>query len=304
MKATYHSGVHKFALFVVAWAVILLCAGALVTSEDAALAVPDWPLSYGSITPPMVGGIAYEHSHRVIAAILGLLIVILSIVLWRKDERPAVRWLGVAAVGGVILQGVLGGLTVLKLLHYGLPVMHACLAQIMFATLVSIAVVTSRWWVSDRPQYEDKGSPAIHMVVVLNAAAIFLQIALGAAFRHKYSPVTPHIVWAMGVLLIASWTATQLRKRFLNSPEISRIRLLLHNIVGVQLLLGLGALWTRMRAVDDPQPMPAVVITTVVHTVFGAVLFAVSILVVLFCYRLVPRKREVVFATTNDEVPA
>lgn len=304
MKATFHSGVHKFALFVVAWAVLLLCAGALVTSEDAALAVPDWPLSYGSITPPMVGGIAYEHSHRVIAAILGLLIIILSIVLWRKDERPAVRWLGVAAVGGVILQGVLGGLTVLKLLHYWLPVMHACLAQIMFATLVSIAVVTGRWWVSERPQYEDKASPAIHTIVILNAGAIFLQIALGAAFRHKYSPVTPHVVWAMGVLLVASWTAVQLRKRFANSPEISRIRLLLHNIVGVQLLLGLGALWTRLRAIDDPQPMPAVVVTTVIHTVFGAVLFAVSILVVLFCYRLVPRRREVVFATTSDEVPA
>jgi cytochrome c oxidase assembly protein subunit 15 len=304
MKATFHSGVHKFALFVVGWAVLLLCAGALVTSEDAALAVPDWPLSYGSITPPMVGGIAYEHSHRVIAFILGLLIVALAIVLWRKDERPAVKWLGVAAVGGVIFQGILGGLTVLKLLHYWLPVMHACVAQLMFATLVSIAVVTSRWWVSDRPQYEDKASPAIHTVVILNAAAIFLQIALGAAFRHKYSPVTPHVVWAMGVLLVASWTAVQLRKRFSNAPEISRIRVLLHGIVGVQLLLGLGALWTRMRAVDDPQPMPAVVITTVVHTVFGAVLFAVSILVVLFCYRLVPRRREVAFATTRDEVPA
>ncbi|HET7107774.1 MAG TPA: COX15/CtaA family protein [Candidatus Acidoferrum sp.] len=304
MKATYHSGVYKFALFVVAWAVILLCAGALVTSEDAALAVPDWPLSYGSITPPMVGGIAYEHSHRVIAAILGLFIIGLAIVLWRNDERPVVRWAGVAAVGGVILQGVLGGLTVLKLLHYWLPVMHACLAQIMFVTLVSIAVVTSRWWVSEQPHYEDKGSPAIHTVVILNAAAIFLQIALGAAFRHKYSPATPHVVWAMGVLLIASWTAIQLRKRFSNSPEISRIRALLHGIVGVQLLLGIGALWTRLRAAEDAQPLPAVVITTVVHTVFGAVLFAVSILVVLFCYRLVPRKREVVLATTSDEVPA
>jgi cytochrome c oxidase assembly protein subunit 15 len=252
----------------------------------------------------MVGGIAFEHSHRVIAAILGLLIIALSIVLWRKDERPAVRWLGVAAIGGVILQGVLGGLTVLKLLHYGLPVMHACLAQIMFATLVSIAVVTSRWWVSERPQYEDKGSPAIHTVVVLNACAIFLQIALGAAFRHKYSPATPHVVWAMGVLLVASWTAIQLRKRFSNSPEISRIRALLHGIVGVQLLLGIAALWTRMQSANDPQPLPPVIITTVVHTVFGAVLFATSILAVLFCYRLVPRKREIVFATTRDEVTA
>src|SRR5260370_40053613 len=100
----------------------------------------------------MVGGIAFEHSHRVIAAILGLFIVILSIVLWRKDERPWVKWLGVAAVGGVILPGGLGGLTVLKLLHYWLPVTHACLAQILFATLLSIAVVTSRRGVSERPQ--------------------------------------------------------------------------------------------------------------------------------------------------------
>ena len=304
MKATFHAGVHKFALFVVAWAALLLCAGALVTSEDAALAVPDWPLSYGSITPPMVGGIAFEHSHRVIAAILGLLIIALAIVLWRKDERPAVRWLGVAAVGGVILQGVLGGLTVLKLLHYWLPVMHACLGQLMFVALVAIAVVTSHWWVSERPQYEDKASPAIHTVVILNASAIFLQIALGAAFRHKYSPATPHVVWAMGVLLVASWTAIQLRKRFSNSPEISRIRALLHGIVGVQLLLGIAALWTRMQSANDPQPLPPVIITTVVHTVFGAVLFATSILAVLLCYRLVPRKRDVVFAATRNEVPA
>jgi heme a synthase len=304
MKATYHPGVHKFALFVVAWAVLLLCAGALVTSRDAALAVPDWPLSYGSLTPPMVGGIAYEHTHRVIAAILGVFVVILSIVLWRKDERPWVKWLGLAAVGGVIAQGILGGLVVLKLLHYWLPVMHACMAQIMFATLVGIAVVTSRWWMADRPQYEDKSSPAIHMVVVLNAGAIFLQIALGAAFRHKYGPVTPHVAWALGVLLIASWTARELRKRFSESPELSRIRGVLHGIVGVQLLLGIAALWTRLRAADDPQPMPPMVAATVVHTVFGAILFATSILVVLFCYRLVPRRRELVFATTKGEVAA
>jgi len=304
MKATYHSGVHKFALFVVAWTVLLLCAGALVTSEDAALAVPDWPLSFGSLNPPMVGGIAFEHSHRVIAVILGLFIVILSIVLWRKDERPWVKWLGFAAVGGVIVQGILGGLTVLKLLHYWLPVMHACMAQLMFATLVSIAVVTSRWWLADRPQYEDKATPSIHTVAVLNAGAIFLQIALGAAFRHKYSPVTPHVVWALGVLLVASWTARQLRRRFSESKELSRIRIMLHNIVGAQLLLGLGALWTRIRGVDDPQPLPPMVIATVVHTVVGALVFAAAILVVLFCYRLVPRRREVLLATERGEVAA
>src|SRR5271157_2944129 len=105
MKAKYHSFVHKFALFVAGWTVFLLTAGALVTSNDAALAVPDWPLSYGSLTPPMVGGIFYEHSHRVIAAILGIFILILAGLLWKKDERPSVRWLGIAAIGVVIVQG-------------------------------------------------------------------------------------------------------------------------------------------------------------------------------------------------------
>lgn len=304
MKATYHSGVHKFALFVVGWAALLLCAGALVTSEDAALAVPDWPLSYGSITPPMVGGIAFEHTHRVIAAILGLLIIVLAVLLWRKDERRWVRWLGLAAIGGVIVQGILGGLTVLELLHFWLPVMHACMAQIMFATLVAIAVVTSRWWVADLPQFEDKATPTIHTIVVLNAVAIFLQIALGAAFRHKYSPVTPHVVWAFGVLLLVIWTAREFRKRFSNSSAITRVRVLLNSIVGVQLLLGIAALWTRIRSADDPQPLPPVVVATVVHTVVGALLFAVSILAILFCYRLVPRRREVVLAASKEEVPA
>ena len=88
-EGKYHSFVHKFALFVVAWTVFLLTAGALVTSNDAALAVPDWPLSYGTLNPPMVGGIFYNFSgHRVIAAILGLLIIILAALIWKKDERP------------------------------------------------------------------------------------------------------------------------------------------------------------------------------------------------------------------------
>src|SRR5208283_848061 len=155
MKATYHPGIHRYAVFVVCWTVGLLTAGALVTSEDAALAVPDWPLSYGSLNPPMVGGIAFEHSHRLIAAALGFLVIILAFLLWRKDERPHVRWLGAFAVAGVCLQGGLGGLTVLKLLHYWLPVMHACTAEIVFAMLVSIAVVTSRWWMENPRQSAD-----------------------------------------------------------------------------------------------------------------------------------------------------
>src|SRR5689334_20999251 len=96
---TYHSGVHRFSVVVAVCTFLLLIAGALVTSNDAALSVPDWPLSYGTVSPPMYGGIVYEHSHRVIATAVGLLTVILAVLLWVKDERRWVRWLGIAAVG-------------------------------------------------------------------------------------------------------------------------------------------------------------------------------------------------------------
>jgi len=304
MMATYHSGVHKYALFVVAWAVILLTAGALVTSEDAALAVPDWPLSYGTLNPPMVGGIAFEHSHRLIATGLGLLVIGLAFLLWKYDERPSMKYLGLAALGGVVLQGVLGGLTVLQLLHYWLPVMHACLAEIMFAILVCIAMCTSRWYMQSLPQYVDRGAPSVHSIVTLNAVVIFLQVLVGAGFRHKYLSLKPHVFGAPIVLAMVLWTAYVLRQRFPEVPAMVRVRKLLHSIVGLQILLGLVALWARINGADDPQPMPAVVISTVVHTVVGAILFATSIAAVVVCYRLVPRKREVLFATTKGEVPA
>jgi len=304
MMAKYHPGVHRYALFVVAWAVVLLTAGALVTSEDAALAVPDWPLSYGTLNPPMVGGIAFEHSHRLIAAGLGLLIIVLAYLLWRYDERPSMKYLGLAALGAVIFQGILGGLVVIKLLHYWLPVMHACTAEITFAILVCIAVCTSRWYMQSLPQYVDRGSPSVHSIVTLNAFVIFLQVLVGAGFRHKYLSLKPHVYGAPIVLAMVIYTAYILGLRFPEVPAMVRVRKLLHSLVGLQILLGLVALWARINSADDPQPLPPVVISTVVHTVVGALLFATSVATVLVCYRLVPRNREVLFATAKGEVPA
>ena len=293
MTSAYNPGVHKFAMFLAVCTFCLLIAGALVTSNDAALSVPDWPLSYGTLTPPMVGGIRYEHTHRVIAAIVGLLTIVLAILLWRKDQRRWVKSLGLAAIGVVVAQGVLGGLTVLLYLHYGMPVAHACFAQIFFGIIVSLAVFTSRWWTSERPQLDDRGSPSIHTLATLNAVVIFLQVVLGAGFRHQDIPVWPHVAGAMVVLGMVTWTAIVLRKRFEQSREISKARILLHAIFGTQFLLGFGAWWSRISTADAPQPMPVMVTLTVVHTVVGALLFALSVIVVLVCYRLIPRGREV-----------
>jgi heme a synthase len=297
MTTTYHPSVHKFAIFVVCWTILLLIAGALVTSNEAALSVPDWPLSYGTLTPPMVGGIRYEHAHRVIAGVLGLLSIVLAVWVWARDERRWLRWFSVIAVAGIAAQAVLGGEVVRQLLHYWLPVMHACFAQIVFAALLSIAVFTSRWWISDQPQVEDPGSPSIHSLAILNATVIYLQVILGAGLRHKEIRVWPHMVGALIVLGMVIWLAAVLRRRFEKSVAISRTRILLHAILGIQLLLGLGAYWSRVTTADAPQPMPLMVTLTVLHTVVGAILFGVSILIVLLCYRLVPRRRELPAAT-------
>jgi len=183
MTSTYHSGIHRFAVFTVCWTILLFVAGALVTSKDAALSVSDWPKSHGSWVPPLrslQGGDFFEFSHRFVAGVLGILTLLLAVLLVAGERRVWLRWLGATAVLGVVVQAILGGQVVIQLLHYWLPVIHACFAQIVFAAVLAIAVFTSKWWVSERPQLEDKGSPSIHFVAMLNAVVIYLQVILGA----------------------------------------------------------------------------------------------------------------------------
>jgi len=275
---------------------LLFVAGALVTSKDAALSVTDWPKSHGTWVPPLAtlqGGDLFEYSHRVVAGGLGFLTLALAALLWVKEKRPWLRRLGLTAVLGVAVQAILGGQVVIRLLHYWLPVVHACFAQIVLGAVLAIAVFTSKWWVSEQPRLEDSGTPSIRSVAILNAAVIYLQVILGAGFRHKEIPIWPHMAGALLVLGMVIWTAVALGKRFPQSREFSKARILLHAIFGTQFLLGLGAYWSRLTTAGAPQPMPAMVTLTVIHTVVGAILFAFSVLVVLMCYRLSPRGSEV-----------
>ena len=303
MTTTYNPGIHRFANFVVLWTVLLFVAGALVTSNNAALSVPDWPKSFGTWFPSLrqlAGGAFFEHSHRVIAGGLGVFTLVLAILIWLKDNRRWLRWFGVIAVLGVAVQAVLGGEVVRQLLQYWLPVIHAVFAQIVFAAVLGIAVFTSKWWVSERAQLVDSGTPAIRTLAIANAGVIFLQVVLGAGFRHSEIPVWPHMAGALAVLATVIWTAVVLRKRFGTSSELSRARGLLHAIFGVQFLLGFGAYWARLTSMKVG-PTSATVLLTVAHTVLGALLFAFSIFVVLLCFRLVPRRREVA-ATAPSQV--
>jgi heme a synthase len=280
--------VHRFALFTAACTFCLLIAGALVTSNDAGLSVPDWPLSYGSLTPPMVGGIFYEHGHRMIASFVGLLSIVLAVWLWRVEPRRWVRWLGWAAVGAVVAQGLLGGLTVLFFLPAPISSAHATLAQLFFATVASIALFTSAWWEREGvPQLSDARSPSIHSLGIATVGAVLVQLMLGAAFRHKAFGIIPHLAGAVVVTILIFFLAGALKRRFSSVPELRSAARGLHILIGLQLLLGAAAWWSRVYAAPFPQPIPVMVTLTVAHTVMGALVLVSGVLVTLVCYRLV-----------------
>src|ERR1041385_3610296 len=128
----YYPRRHAFARLTATSTFVLIFVGGLATSGGSSLSVPDWPLSYGMFFPPMVGGVFYEHGHRMVAAFVGLLTVILTLWICIKEERAWVRWLSIGAFLAVLAQGILGGLTVRYLLPTSISMLHACLAQTFF----------------------------------------------------------------------------------------------------------------------------------------------------------------------------
>ncbi len=286
MNTALNQTLHKYAVFTACSTFLLLIAGALVTSNDAGLSVPTWPLAWGSVAPPMVGGIVYEWSHRVIAASVGFLTIILAAWLWMAEKRPWMRWLGLAALGGVIAQGILGGLTVRMFQPPAVSGAHATLAQLFFSTVVAIAFFTSSWWQSEIPEMEDPGTPRVRSLTIWTIAAVFLQLILGAAFRHKGFGIIPHLIGAVIVTMLVFMTAGALKRRFSNAQPLRKCARFLHILIGVQLLLGAGAWWSRVYAARFPQPITIMVTLTVVHTVTGALLLATTLMTALVSYRM------------------
>lgn len=234
----------------------------------------------------MVGGIRYEFTHRVIATCIGLLTIGLAAWLWKAEKRAWMRWLGLAALGGVIAQGILGGMTVRMFQPPPVSTAHATLAQLFFSTVVAIAVFTSSWWNSSLAEIDDPGSPRVRTLVIWTAIAVFLQLILGAAFRHKGFGIIPHLVGAVIVTILIFMTAGALKRRFANVPALRICARYLHILIGVQLLLGAGAYWSRLYSARFPQPIGVMVALTVVHTVTGALVLAVTLVTALVSYRM------------------
>jgi cytochrome c oxidase assembly protein subunit 15 len=280
-------GVYKFAVATSCCTILLLMAGALVTSNNAADSVPDWPLAYGRIIPPLVGGVRFEYAHRVLAGLVSVLTLILAIWVTRVDRRPLARKLSWTALALVLAQAVLGGIRVLV----GHPALsataHATLAQIYFLTIVGLSVYLSPWWQSDLPQRDDTSSPPARSLTLWTTLAILAQLVLGAAFRHGAFGINPHLMGAVILIVLVVWTGRTVKKRFKAVRELRLGVVFLHACFGTQLLLGGAAYWAVMHAGDNFQPSLLYVVLTVAHVLGGALTLAASAVLTLSCIRLI-----------------
>ncbi|HEY6359825.1 MAG TPA: COX15/CtaA family protein [Vicinamibacterales bacterium] len=204
---------HLFAALVAVSTAILIFAGGLVTSTGSGLSVPDWPNTYGWFMfsfplDKMVGGIFYEHSHRLIASTVGFLIVVLALWLWRAEPRAWVRRLGYIALAAVITQGILGGITVLWLLPKPISISHAGLAQLVFCLTATIALATSRGWCQAyvRGGATLRDDRVLRQIAIATTAVIYAQIIAGATMRHNQAGLAiPDFPLAFGQLIPPLW---------------------------------------------------------------------------------------------------
>jgi cytochrome c oxidase assembly protein subunit 15 len=288
-------GVHRFALLVAVATFFLIIAGANVTSHDAGLAVPDWPLSFGKIFPQMVGNVFWEHGHRMIAATVGFLTIGLAIYLQVREPRHWVKRLGWVALGLVIVQGLLGGLTVKLLLPLAVSAAHATLAQLFFLTTVSIAVFTSRSWTDAEPKIFEGGNGfSARTLCVASLGLILMQLVLGATLRHSatWNELLPtgllvaHITGAVVVTIALGITAASVLLRHREEKFLTRPAIVALGLLFVQLMLGLAAYVTRAASPYGAQPLNPMIAVTVAHVACGALVFAATILLTLRVFRV------------------
>ena len=294
---------HRYAKFVSAATVLLIVAGGLVTSTESGLSVPDWPTSYGwnMFTFPMkhmVGGIFFEHGHRLIASGVGFLTIVLALWVWRAEPRKWMRVLGFAALGSVILQGILGGMTVLYFLPTSVSTAHAGLAQIFFCLTISISLFTSRGW-SSAPANGWVDDRMLRRVATTTTALIYTQILIGATMRHSdaglaipdfplvfggivppewTAPVAIHYAHRVGALIVAlaiAATSGHVWYHHRGRKELTRPAMLLVCLVLAQVTLGAFVIWSGKD----------VAINTT-HVITGALTLATSLVLTLRSHRV------------------
>ena len=290
-------GLPAFTAVAAAATFLLLIAGGIVTGKEAGLAVTDWPNSYGYnmfLYPlsRMTGGIYYEHVHRLLGSLVGLITLVLTIHLWLQDDRPRLKRLALVALVLVIGQGVLGGLRVTG--HFTLSddpavvrpnltlaIVHGVTGQIFFGLMVLIAAVTSRRWREAPPAQPRPGGGLERKLGAWLLGAILVQLTLGALLRHAHIMLHAHITGAVLVLGLGLLLGARLVL-----PSLRRTgHVLMHGLV-LQFVLGFVALYARGLTEAAGRPHPLDVVITTIHQGLGALLLAAAVLAMLWTRRL------------------
>ena len=247
----------------------------------------------------MVGGVRFEHTHRMVAEFVGLLTIILAIWTWRTEHRRWLRLLAIGALGTVIAQGILGGITVLHFLPPAVSSSHAALAQTFFCIAVCISVFTGRQWIEEVPRVEaDVRKPSLFTLSVLSIIVLYVQLILGAMFRHKGLSWWPHVAHAGVVALVLAWTSVRALSVYSKIEAIRRPAVILLSLLIAQLCLGFLAFLTRVSwGHDAVQPELPMVVSTVAHVAVGAMLLATAVVLSIQVWRHVP-------VTVAERVPS
>ncbi len=309
--STYNPAHHIFAVFVACATLVVITAGALVTSNDAGLSVPDWPTSFGYLVkvPHFVGGVRYEWSHRMVAGTLVSLTLAIAIWTLLVEKRRWMRWLAVGAFCTVIAQATLGGLTVLFFQPPWVSTAHATVAQTFFCIAVAIALFTGRNWVdqpnSDRPERDrreedqreedrprvefDSRRPSLFALTLLSIFVLYVQLILGGMFRHHGMSWWPHVLNAVVVAFVLAWTAIRAISAYSSIDAVRRPAIVMLSLLITQLCLGFAAFLTRVAwGQGAAQPELPMVAATVAHVAVGALLLATTVVLAIQVWRHVP----------------
>jgi cytochrome c oxidase assembly protein subunit 15 len=232
----------------------------------------------------MIGGIFYEHSHRLLGSLVGFLTVLLVASLWYSESRQWVRNLGLVALAAVIFQGILGGLRVV-LLQQTLAIIHACFAQAFFALAVCLAVLTSAEWHTPMKKKVAEDAGRVQRLGVLTAGFIYLQLIFGAILRHTGAWETLHFMGAALVAIHVGLLTARTVRHHADLPVLRRSTLMLCGLLVLQLFLGLGAYIGKFTTVSVTLQSYTVLLATS-HVVVGALMFVTGVLFSLRAYRL------------------
>src|SRR5579863_1625838 len=292
-------GLHRFAVLTACATFGLIFVGGLVTSTGSALAVPDWPLAYGKLIPAWEGGIRFEFGHRLAAGTVVILTLALMTWAWRAEPRRWVRQLVFIAFGLIIVQAILGGITVLLELPLAIAVAHAATAQALFCLMVSIAIFTNPRWETTSTISAAPARIALPTLAAATTVVIYTQILIGAVMRHmsaglvipdfplSFGYLVPpywneyiainfaHRCGAVIVTAMVLWTAARVLRTHREVAALRRPALGLILLLIVQICLGAITIWSGRS-----------VIPTTSHVAVGAAVLATSLMLTLRSYRI------------------